>query len=391
MARTTVLRVIARMNVGGPAQQIVGLLRGLDSDRYEHLLAIGRLDDGEADWLTLRATDLVEDPRIQPVPSLGRSIAPANDLHAYRELRAIIRRVRPDVVHTHTAKAGFVGRLAAFHEGVPAVVHTFHGHVLHGYFGAATTAAVRRLEARLARRTDALLAVGTRVRDELLAAGIGEPEQYTVMPPGVVVPAAYDRDDARRRLGLPTDARVVAFVGRMAPVKRVDRFLEVAEGVARQRPETVFVVAGGGEPGELARLQRDVRAADVRFLGWVGDVAQVYAAADLILLTSDNEGMPVSLIEAGMVGCPAVATDVGSVREVVIEGVTGRVVSSEVGDLVDVVAGLIADDGERQRYSDAAREYTQRSFGMDRLVSTTQATYESLGRAQGRGRGSSSH
>jgi len=369
------LRVIARMNVGGPAQQIVGLLRDLDPARFDHYLAVGDVDDGEEDYLRLRAAELFGDARILAVPSLGRSVAPLDDLRAYRHLRRLIRELRPDVVHTHTAKAGLVGRLAALHERVPVVVHTFHGHVLSGYFNRPTTVAIKRLEARLARRSDALLSVGSRVRDELLASGIGTLAQYTVVPPGVAQPQLHQRADARRSLGLPEDGDVVGFVGRLAGVKRPDRFLDAARRIASIRPDTVFVVAGGAEPEDVSRLQAAAAGLDVRFLGWVADVGQVYAAADLLLLTSDNEGMPVSLIEAGMCGTPTVATDVGSVAEVLLDGRTGRVVATDAAAIAEAALELLADPSRRARLGEAAATYTREEFGMSRLVRTTEDTY----------------
>lgn len=378
MQKPTILRIIARMNVGGPAQQIVGLLEGIDQDRFSQVLAVGRVDDGEEDWFTLRAPELADDPRIVPVATLGRPISPRHDWAAYRELRALIRRIQPDVVHTHTAKAGLVGRLAAVHEGVPAIVHTYHGHVLHGYFNAGVTAAVRVVERRLARRTHAMLAVGTRVRDELLAAGIGDVGRYTVVPPGVTPPGLAEPDEARRRWNIPRDKPVVAFIGRLAGVKRPDRFLEVADSVARSRPDTVFIVAGGAGQADLDRLRSMVRTADVRFLGWVPDVGAVHAASDLVLLTSDNEGMPVSLIEAGMSGRACIATDVGSVSDVIIDGQTGRVVSTDVGELARATIDLLNDRTGRERFAAAARKHAHESFGMPRLVSTTEGLYDRL-------------
>ena len=372
---TKVLRIIARMNVGGPAQQITGLLSQMDG-RFEQVLAIGHPDDGEEDWIGLRAPWLADDPRVVTIPALGRPIRPGADNQAYRQLRSLIRHVRPDVVHTHTTKAGLVGRMAAWREGVPAVVHTYHGHVLQGYLGSVQTAGVKVAERRLASRSDVLLSVGARVRDELLEAGIGRPEQYVVVPPGVTPPRQHTREAARVALGLGEEVPVVAFVARVTDVKRPDRLVEVADRVAREQPDTVFLVGGGAETAELTRLRSSVGEADIRFLGWWDDVGQLYAAADLVLLTSDAEGMPVSLIEAGMCGRACVATDVGSVAEVVLDGRTGHVVPTEVEPLATAVLGLLDDPQRRQSYGDAAREHTHASFSMDRLVATTEAVYD---------------
>lgn len=375
MAPITVLRIIARMNVGGPAQQITGLLAGMDADRFDHHLAIGHPDIGEEDWISLRAPWLEADPRIKRIPALSREIRPVADNEAYRQLRSLIRHLRPDVVHTHTTKAGLVGRLAAWREGVPAVVHTYHGHLLQGYLGRAQTTGVRVAERQLAARSDVLLSVGSRVRDDLLAAGIGTPEQYVVVPPGVRPPAEHDRAEARATLDLDADTEVVAFVARVSDSKRPDRLVAVADEVARTHPDAVFLVAGGATADDLARLRAQVQRANVRWLGWVGDVGQIYAAADLVLLTSDTEGMPVSLIEAGMCGRACVATDVDSVGEVVLDGRTGRVVPVEVDALAAAVVELLEDPERRARFGEAARVHTRSSFSMERLVATTQEVY----------------
>ena len=291
------------MNVGGPAQLLVQLLEGLP----EQALLTGDVDEGEADHLALRAAGT---PFLR-VPGLGRSPRALDDARALAFLVAELRRRCPDVVHTHTAKAGALGRVAARAARVPAVVHTFHGHLLHGYFSARTTRAVVGVERTLARHTDRLVAVGEQVRDDLLARQIGKARQYTVIPPGVHLPAPPGRDAARQALGLPADATVVATVGRLIAVKRPDRML----AVAARLPQVLFLVAGEGPL--LEQTKRDATP-NVRFLGWRRDVEVVHAAADVALLTSDNEGMPVSLIEAALCGTPAVATDVGSAREVVV-------------------------------------------------------------------------
>ena len=377
-ARPTVLHVIARMNVGGPAQIVQGLLESDALSDYDLLLAYGTVDEGEQDWFDLRAPALRDDPRCIRVTELRRPIDPRADLASYRRLRELIRELRPDLVHTHTAKAGVVGRLAAFHERVPAVVHTYHGHVLHGYFGPRVSWGVGRLEARLARRTDALLAVGSRVRDELLAAGIGVPERYHVLPPGVLPPAHHDRSEARVRLGLERDSEVVVFVGRLAGVKRPDRFVAVAERIAVERPGVVFLVVGGGTDEDLAEMRGAVHRSDTRFLGWYDDVGRVYAAADIVLLTSDAEGMPVTLIEAGMCGRVCVGTDVGSVAEVVLDGETGRVVEPKTSELVDAVLELLDDRSKLAALGQSARRHTAERFSMAALVSATEKVYDSV-------------
>lgn len=368
-----VLRLIARMNVGGPALQVVALQRGLDPDRFESRLLVGEPGDGEADYRRLRAPDVAA----TRVPGLGRSIRATGDARALSAVIAEIRRFRPDVIHTHTAKAGVLGRVAARLTRVPHVVHTFHGHLLHGYFGTAGRQAVVATERVLARRTDVLVAVGARVRDDLLQAGIGRAEQYRVVPPGVEIVVPPDVGDARASLGLPLDVPVVGFVARLTAIKRPDRAIAVIEEVRRRHPDVVLAIAGEGP------LLEDVRAAaaplgdTVRFLGWVSDVERIHAACDVALLTSDNEGMPVSLIEAAVIGRPAVATDVGSTAEVVVDGRTGFV-RRDVSGLVEAVSALLADDELRLRMGQSAAEWGRDQFGGARLVRDVAAIYEGL-------------
>ena len=361
-----VVHVIARMNVGGPARILAGLLNGLDPEHLPQTLITGQVADGEEDWFAVRDPGMVGDPRVIELEGFGRAISPIRDLATHRRLTRLLRTIGPDVVQTHTAKAGQLGRRAALRAGVPHVIHTFHGHTLHGYFPGPVTALFTFLERRLAPRTHDLIAVGARVRDELLAAGIGSMEQYTILPPGVPDEGPGDRPAARLRLDLPDDRAVVAFVGRLSGVKRPDRFLAAAELVAERMPEAIFLVVGDGEQRE--RLEAQPRVADVRFLGWRGDVAAVLAAVDLVVVTSDNEGMPVTLIEAAMAGRACVTTDVGSASEVVVDGRTGRVVGCDTRAVADAVLELLAHPDRREEFGTAAREHAQRMFSQDAVV-----------------------
>jgi glycosyltransferase involved in cell wall biosynthesis len=347
-----VVHVIARMNVGGPAALIVQLLAGLP----DQSLLTGEVGPGEADHLTLRAPGTPNDR----VPGLGRSLHATDDARALAHLVAELRRRRPDVVHTHTAKAGVLGRLAARAAGVPGVVHTFHGHLLDGYFSPPVTRLVVAAERVLARQTDCIIAVGEQVRRDLLAARIGRPEQYRVIVPGVAVRPTTSRTQAKAALGV--QGPVVSCVGRLIPVKRPDRLL----AAARLLPEATFLVAG---EGPLLARSRAEAPPNVRFLGWRADVELVHAAADVSLLTSDNEGMPVALVEAALCGTPAVSTDVGSAREVV----TGEVVGKDPIELAAAVRRVLAKDlGPR------ARADAERRFGVQAMLDAHAEVYASL-------------
>ena len=368
-----VLRVIARMNVGGPAWQVSVLTRGLDASRFETSLIAGDVGGGEADFVELRDPDL---PLVK-IPALGRNVRFGDDLRAFIAIRREIGLFRPDIVHTHTAKAGVLGRLAAATCRVPLRVHTFHGHLLHGYFNRLISRVLVMVEKILAWRTTALVAVGERVRDDLVAAGIGRLDQYTVIPPGVAPAGPLDRESARVRLGLPLGVPVVLFVGRLTVIKRPDRLIEAMSYVLARRSDAVLAVAGEGGLLEETRRRAEPLGSAVRFLGWQPDIADLYVAADCVVLTSDSEGMPVTLIEAAMAGVPGVTTDVGSAREVVVDGVTGLVVASDASAVADGLLRLF-DVELRDRLGAAARARAEAEFGTRRLIADHEALYERL-------------
>jgi glycosyltransferase involved in cell wall biosynthesis len=362
------------MNVGGAALQAATLSEGLDPRLFESKLLIGRLEPGETDYLALRAPQV----RAVRVRGLARRPQPGDDVRALVAVATQIRRFRPDIVHTHTTKAGVIGRVAARACGVPAVVHTYHGHLLHGHFSPVKTRAIIHVERLLARATTRLVAVGAQVRDDLLEAGIGQPGQYVMVPPGVDLPTPPERPTARRLLGLPAKGLVVAYVGRLTAIKRPERFIEVAAKLLAGRPDVISVISGEGDL--LVRVQEQARplGQGVRFLGWRRDVENVLAAADVVVLTSDNEGMPVSLIEASLVGLPIVATRVGSTAEVVVDGVTGFLTSTNVPAILASVRRLLDDGDLRARMGAAAREHALRSFGRARLIADTARLYEEI-------------
>ena len=368
-----VLRIIARMNVGGPAWQVSVLTRGLSRDRFESRLIVGDVGEGEGDFIELRDPDLP----VVKIPVLGRSLRIGDDLRAFVAIRQAIRDYRPDIVHTHTTKAGLLGRVAAATCGTPVSVHTFHGHVLYGYFNRWVTWAIRIVERLLARQTSALVTVGRQVRDDLIEAGIGRADQYVVIPPGVTLGLLPDRMAARGDLGLPMDQPVVLFVGRLTAIKRPDRLIKAMELVLERQPDVILVIAGEGDLLKETRQLAEPLGPSVRFLGWQRDITGLYAAADCMVLTSDNEGMPVTLIEAAMAGVPSVTTDVGSPREVVLDGVTGLVVEPSASAVADGLIRLL-DNDLRNRMGVAARERAEAEFDAKRRIADHESLYESL-------------
>jgi glycosyltransferase involved in cell wall biosynthesis len=373
--KVRVMRIIARMNVGGPAVQVSGLMRGFDAQVFEQELVTGFCAADEADYLEKVATDV----KAVRIDGLGRSIKPRADLTALITILKEIRRFKPDVIHTHTAKAGVVGRIASILSGHKSIrVHTFHGHLLNGYFGSGKTKLVILVEKFLALFTDQLLAVGAKVKDDLLAAGIGNQSKFSVMPPGLQLAEVPSRSSARKELGLNDDAIYCAFIGRITQIKRPDRFLDVVSDIKSRGIDLHFIFAGAGELLQYCQDRVITENLPVTFLGWREDIEVVLAAADFVLLTSDNEGTPLSLIQAGMVGIPVVATNVGSTNEIVVNGETGLLTDLSVKELSDAVVKVATDSALRAKMGTAGKEYTMARYGVARLVKDHQDLYLKL-------------
>lgn len=371
-SKIKVIRIIARMNVGGPAVQVSGLMRGFDTSKFEQELVTGFCAADEADYLENVAYDV----NAIRIDGLGRSIKPRADLTALFAIIKEIRRFKPDVIHTHTAKAGVIGRIASILSGKKSVrVHTFHGHLLIGYFGLGKTRLVIWVEKFLALFTNQLLAVGTKVKDDLLAVGIGNQNKFGVMPPGLQLADVPSRSSARKTLALNDDAIYCAFIGRITQIKRPDRFLDVAAEIKSRGINLHFIVAGAGELLAYCQDRAIAENLPVTFLGWREDIEVVLAAADFVLLTSDNEGTPLSLIQAGMVGIPVVATNVGSTNEIVVTGKTGLLTDLSVDQLATAVIKVATDSDLRAQMGAAGKEYTMARYGVARLVKDHQDLY----------------
>jgi glycosyltransferase involved in cell wall biosynthesis len=385
-----VLRVITRLNIGGPSIQAIALSERLTACGFETRLVHGRLGEREGDMRYL----LSPSTENRYVASLGRSVAPLHDGLALALLLDIMRDWRPRIVHTHMAKAGTLGRAAAAIYNATAgrdaparVVHTYHGHVLEGYFNHATTRLFIGIERQLARVTDRIVAISPQIRTELVEQyRIGRPDQYRVIPLGFDLTGLAAIDDRARRaariaLGIDDAAHVVATVGRLTAIKQHDLFLEAATLVAEHDPAALFLVVGDGElRGELERIAREHGLADrVRFLGWRRDLATVYGATDVFLLTSRNEGTPVALVESLAAGVPAVSTDVGGVRDVLADNDVGLV--APYGDaraLADAVAALFADSERRRAMGRRGRTAIVARYRIERLVDDVDHLYREL-------------
>jgi glycosyltransferase involved in cell wall biosynthesis len=391
-ALVRIARVITRLNVGGPATQAIEMSARLEAHGCHTLLIHGRLGPGEGDMRYLVPPEPTFD--ISEVPALRRELAPATDTAAVARVFHLLRTFRPTIVHTHMAKAGAVGRTAALLYNATAgrraparLVHTYHGHVLDGYFSNPAARAFTAMERILGRRTDALIAVSPRVREDLLERyRIGTAACFHVVPLGfdlrrLASLTADDRSAARAALGLDPDARVATMVGRLTPIKRPELFIEAADRVAAADTRARFLVVGGGELEAALRATVASRGLSerVRFLGWRRDVAAIYAASDVVAITSRNEGTPVALIESMAAAVPGVSFAVGGVPDVIAAPDLGVLVTDgDVTALAGAIQRLFDDDGRRAEIGARARRSALERFGIDRLVRDLSTLYRQL-------------
>jgi glycosyltransferase involved in cell wall biosynthesis len=358
-----VLHVIARLNVGGTARYITQLANELPKHGIETFVATGFVQGAE-----------VEDPSAQSIKlirikSMGRSIRPFKDHRARKELEKIIAEVKPDIIHTHTFKAGYVIRIKK--QPVP-VVHTFHGHLLDDpEFSGFKSKVIIAIERKLAKKSTKLVTVGRRVSDELLEQGIGQRSQFVNIPPGVVPVAVTEKSQALKNLNLQDNGTpIIGWIARMTGVKNPMRALEVADAL----PDTHFVMAGGGD---LLDQVKAAAPANVSVLGWA-DAADLFGASDIIVSTSENEGMPVALIEAQLAGKPVVATDVGSVSEVILNHETGIVTNKNAGSIASALESLILDKTTREEMGRLATARAHALFSVNRMINAHIELYKSI-------------
>jgi glycosyltransferase involved in cell wall biosynthesis len=381
--RIKILRIIGRLNVGGPAIHVVNLTAGLCSGRYESLLVAGSENEAEGSMLDFALSHGVK-PAVIPEIVTAFNLAP-RDGKALWKLYRLMRKERPHIVHTHTAKAGFLGRLAAQLAGVPIIVHTFHGHVLHGYYGPSKNWLLRRLEQSLAGFTDRLVTVSEKVKSELVSYGIAGAEKINVTPLGFdlepFLNSHIHRGEFRREIGLSDEVKLVGIVGRIFPIKNHSLFLESAVRIAAREPSARFVIVGDGVlRATVEQKARDLEIADrVIFTGWRCDLPRIYADLNALVVSSDNEGTPLSAIEAMASSCPVVATQVGGLPDLIDDGRTGRLVPPRDAEaLATAVFDLLGNPKTAGELGQSARESVRQRFTTQRLLSDMDQLYSQL-------------
>ena len=346
------------MNVGGTARYVGELVEKIPNSK----LATGYVQGSEIEDPCVKKLEVL---RIQ---HMGRRISPFKDFRAWVELRKVIKEVKPLIVHTHTFKAGLIGRLVG---GTHKRVHTFHGHLFDDQsFSMLEKKIIIITEKFLANRTNLLISVGKKVGVEIRAQGIGTEKEWLSIAPGVKALSAIDKTQARKSLGLSTEGVLFGWMARMAEVKNPFLLLEIA----RQLPQVSFVMAGGGNLLEEIKIKAPK---NVTVIGWA-DAATFWSAVDCAISTSDNEGMPVALIEAQLAGVPVIATDVGSNAEVIKGGFTGIVTSKNSNELINAVKKLVADKALMHTMGKTGRDRATEEFSLKKMLDTHKQAYVSL-------------
>ena len=357
-----VLHVIARLNVGGTARYITRLAEELPKHKIESFVATGFVQGSEAEDSSAKKLKVIR------IPSLGRQINPIKDHFAFKQLLEVVREVKPDILHTHTFKAGYIGRIKTKEINKAAgkrvkFVHTFHGHLFDDpEFSGLKSLIITSFERRLAMRTDAIVTVGAQVGKELLEREIGQPKQFTNIPPGVE-PLKIPKAKPRKKI-------TVGWIARVTCVKNPLRALEIA----KLFPDVQFLIAGGGDMLEQVKAQAP---RNTKVLGWT-NASKLFAASDIILCTSENEGMPIALIEAQLAGKPVVATNVGGVAEVVINNKTGFVTQKNTDDLSEALEKLINSKALRTAQGKAARAHAINAFSVEKMIKAHVSLYRNL-------------
>ena len=388
-----ILRIINRFNIGGPTYNVAYLTKYLSQD-FETLLVGGVPEASEEG-----SSHILEEMGIEPViiGEMKRAIGIREDYMAYRKLRYIIHKFKPDIVHTHASKAGALGRMAAKNEGVPLILHTFHGHVFHSYFGKAQTYFYKTVEKKLASYTDRIIAISDKQKAELTEEhGICNPDKVEVIPLGFDLEKfwtenEYKRADFRARYKVGEDEIAVGIIGRLVPVKNHDLFLKSAAEIVKSTDKKVrfFIIGDGESKDHLLQLSESLglktaympinSVHQVTFTSWIKNVDWAMSGLDVIALTSFNEGTPVSLIEAQACSKPVVSTRVGGIQNIVLDGETALLSENDhLESFTQNLKKVIDDEYLRKVLSRKGCEFVRDRFHYMRLVSDTENLYRSM-------------
>lgn len=355
-----IVTVVSRMNVGGVASLLIGYMENLDKNKFEHVLITGNCEDNETDLL--KQTNF--EGKVIYLRNLKRSVGVFKDLITFIEMRKILKSLSPDIVHTHTAKAGLIGRLSSLSlRKKPLIIHTYHGHLLYGYFSALISFLIVTIERVLAWGTNLLIADSMQVKIDLLNYGVGKEKNWQVVSPGIRKLPNIESDVARNELGISKDANLICWIGRFTNVKNP---MLAAQSFSTLKNKTnkkfTMIMVGDGELFTSVQEYISNNKLDIKLVGWKTNVSNFLAASDILLLTSKNEGFGMVIAEAGWYGKPTISTKVGGVTEFISNGETGVLVDSNEDDISDAISLLFEDRSLMNKIGANAKKQTNNLF-----------------------------
>lgn len=382
-----ILRVIARLNVGGPAIHTILLTEGMNDNNFETKLVSGVISDGEGDMSYL-AKD--RDVNIHDFPYLQRELSPVKDWVALMKMYTLIKSYQPDIIHTHTAKAGFIGRFSAilyntFHGKKVKTVHTFHGHVFHSYFSALKTNIFLFLEKFLAKHTNVIITITPKQQEEILNLGIGSKTNHTMVPLGLDLEKFYTQQRfcgfLHKTFNISPKKRLIGITARFTAIKNLTLFLKVAKKLLEEYDDIHFVLVGDGEDRPMLEdFSKELQIEEhVTFTGFLKELPLVYSDLSLFMLTSKNEGSPVSMIEAMSTGVPCIASRVGGVPDLITnEGEHLLCESENVDDFVRAAKTVLSNQNDITGITAERKESIYRLYHFKRLINDLSAIYLKL-------------
>ena len=381
--KVKIINILSRMNIGGPSIHTALLTKYLQGQDYHSLIISGTLSEGEGEMSYL--LDGIQSKHMT-VPSMQREISPWEDLKTVLYLTKIFRREKPQIVHTNMAKAGMVGRVAAWLAGVPVICHTFHGHVFAGYFSPFKTRIFILIERLLARISSRIIAISENIQFDLFSTyRIAALNKIELIPLGFELDKLPDRETYqnffRTKFSISKNAFIIGIIGRLTEIKNHILFIQVADLLCRQHNDVHFLVIGDGElHTELVNYVKKLNLSDkIHFTGWIQETAKIYSDLDLLIQTSKNEGTPVTIIEAMWYRIPVLSTNVGGVPDLISDGETGYLLdSTEPAVFVTVIEKLLQNKKLRDKIGLTAHEFINQKYHVNRLINDIKALYKRL-------------
>jgi len=380
--KAKIVRIITRLNIGGPSFQTIFLTQRLNSDKFESVLVCGVTDPHEGSMM-----DLANQRGVKPITisHLHRSISPYHDLAAFMQLYLLLKREKPHIVHTHTSKAGTLGRLAAWMAGVPVIIFTLHGSYFHDHFSPVKTRLFTWIDRVLAHTSDRIIAVSRAEREEILEHKIGNERKVVNIPLGLELDELFTCEEhkgiLRAELGIDESVKLVGIVARLSPIKGHKFFLDAAKTILQSYENIIFLLVGDGElRQELEEYVRSLGISHkVMFLGFRRDLPVVYADLDVLVLSSLNEGLPVTVIEGMAAAKPIVATRVGGVPELLDDGESGIIVSpSDPEGLAEGIIKVLNEPKATEEMGKRGRESAMSRYRIDILTENIANLYERI-------------